>query len=102
MDGRSSTGHVAGLMLDSAWRVVCVTNEEYYVYHNLAGPIQGPIDLSDDDDESDGDEVAGPDRDEDTNSVRRMCGLAVPELRSRHWTQAHSYKNRPCVLKCMA
>ena len=96
------TDHAAGLMPDSAWRVVCVTNVEYYVYHNLAAPIQGPTDLSDNDDESDGDDVAGPDGDEDANSVRRVRGLVVLELRSHLRTQAHGYKNHLCVFKCMA
>ena len=41
VDGRSWMDHVASLMPDSAWCVVCVTNVEYYVYHNLAAPIQG-------------------------------------------------------------
>ena len=104
VDGRSWTDHAAGLMPDSAWRVVCVTNMEYYVYHDLAAPIQGPTDLSDDDDDSDGDNVAGPDGDEDANSVHRVRGLAVPELRG--WIQAgpsvHSYKSHLCIFKCMA
>ena len=69
------------------------------MYHNLAGPIQGPTDLSDDDDESDDDDVAGPDWDEDANSVCRVRGVAVLELLSRSRTQAHGYKN---VFKCMA
>ena len=89
-----------GLMPDSAWRVVCVINAEYYVYHNLAAPIQGPTDLSDDDDESDGDDVAGPDGDEDANCVRRVRGLAVPEPCG--WIRAvHGNKSRLCVFKCM-
>ena len=41
VDGQTWTDHVASLMPDSAWRVVCVTNVEYHVYHNLAAPIQG-------------------------------------------------------------
>ena len=32
-------------MPDSAWHMVCVTNVQYYVYHDLAAPIQGPTDL---------------------------------------------------------
>ena len=45
VDGQSWTDHVACLMPHSAWHVVCVTNVEYYVYHELAAPIQDPIDL---------------------------------------------------------
>ena len=103
MDGRSWTDHAASLMPDSTWCVVCVTKVEYYVYHNLAAPIQSPTDLSDDD-ESDNDDVARPDRDEDANPNRRMCGLALPELCG--WSRARlsipDYKNRLCVFKCMA
>ena len=102
VDGQSWTDHAAGLMPDSAWRVVCVTNVEYYVYHNLAGPIQGPTDLSDNDDESEGDDVTGSGRDEDANSSRRVHGLAVLELCSHCRTQAHGYKNHLCIFKCMA
>ena len=103
VDGRSWTHHAAGRMPDSAWHVVCITNVEYYVYHDLAAPIQGPTDLSDDDKSND-DDVAGPDGDEDANHIHRMRGLAVLELRS--WCRArlsvHGYKNRLCVFQCMA
>ena len=95
------TDHAAGLMPDSAWHVLCITDVEFYVDHNMAAPIQGPTDLSDDDDESDGDDVAGPDGDEDANSVHLVRGLAVPELNGWIWA-VHSYKNRLCVFKCMA
>ena len=100
VDGQSWTDHAASLMPDSAWHVVYITNVEYYLYHNLAALIQGPTDLSDDD-ESDGDDVAGPGGDEDANSVRRVRGLAVPEHRG--WIGAvHGYKSHLCVFKCMA
>ena len=103
LDGWSWTDHAAGLMPDSAWRIICVTNVDYYVYHNLATPIQGPTDLSDGD-ESDDDNVAGPDGDEDANPVCQMPGLALPELCgwSRAWLSIPGYKNRHCVFKCMA
>ena len=71
MDGQSWTDHAAGLMPDSIWRAVCVINVEYYLYHNLAAPTQGPTDLSDDD-ESDDDGGGGPDMDEDANLVHPM------------------------------
>ena len=98
VDGQSWMDHAAGLMPDSAWHVVCVTNVEYYVYHNMAALIQGPTDLSDDD-ESDGDDVAGPDGDEDANPVRHVRGLAVPDLVD--WIRAvHGYSSL-CVFKCI-
>ena len=101
VDGRSWTDHAASLMPDSAWRVVCITNVEYYVYHNLAAPIQGPTDLSNDDDESDDDDVALPSRDENANPIGQMQGLAEPK---RYWGKMFSpdYKNRLCVFKCLA
>ena len=69
---------------------------EFYVYHNMAAPIQGPTDLRDDDDESDGDDVAGPEGDEDANSVRQVRGLVVPELHG--WIRAvQGYMSRLCV-----
>ena len=98
VDGQSRTDHAVSLMPDSAWHVVCVTNVEFYVYHNMAAPIQGPTDLSDDDEESDGDDVAGPDGDEDASPVRQVRGLAVPELGGWIWA-VHSYKSRLCIFK---
>ena len=41
VDRQRWTDHVTSHMPDSARHVVCVTNVEYYVYHNLAAPIQG-------------------------------------------------------------
>ena len=103
MDGRIWTDHAASLMPDSIWRAVCATNVEYYVYHNLAAPIQGPTDLSDGD-ESDDDGVAGPYRNEDVNPVLRMRGLALPKLWC--WSRARlsipGYKNHLCMFKCLA
>ena len=64
-------------MPDSAWRVVCITNVEYYVYHNLAAPIEGTNDLSDDDDDDpDDDDVTVPDRDEDANPICKRASNA--------------------------
>ena len=104
VDGWSWTDHAASLLPDSAWWIVCITNVEYYVYHNLAAPIQGPTDLSDND-ESNDDDVAGPDGDEDANPVRRTRGLALPELCG--WSRARlstpGYKHRLCCMfKCLA
>ena len=53
VDACAWTDHVANLMLDSTWWVVCITNEEFALYHNLAAPIEGPHNLGDDDDSND-------------------------------------------------
>ena len=63
VDAHGWTDHVARLMPDSAWRVVCVTNVVFAMYHDLAAPIQDPHDLGDDDGPDD--DVAECDDNED-------------------------------------
>ena len=86
-DAHGWANDVASLMPDSARWVVCVTNVELTLYHDLAAPTQSPLDLSDCDDDSDDDVPGSDDDDVDASEYRRqgrVCGLLDEGPHPRH------------------
>ena len=93
-DGHGWTKHVASLMPDLAWRVVCFTNAEFALY-------QGPLDLGDDDDDDSGDDVAGSDEDDDGDAWEyHHWGLLDEGPHPRH--KALGNKDCLCMVRCLA
>ena len=80
VDQGSWTEHVTNLRPDSAWRVICVTNILYTLYHDAAQPIRG------------------------STKKTRVLGLAPIDQfeRRQNRGEAPSYRNRLCVFRCLA
>ena len=88
--------------MDPAWSVKWAINVEFTLYRDLAAPIQGHHDLSDDDDDTD-DDVAECDNDKDAwHHCRRvvMQGLVPERLPSKHIP--YNYVHRLCMFRYLA